>query len=53
MSSQCVEFLRELIIEVQPRQAGVLACVVLEGTSDGLADPRILEGAHCRCYNTK
>ena len=53
MSSQCVEFFRELIIEVQPRQASMLACVVLAGTSEGLADPRVLEGAHYRCCNTK
>ena len=52
MGSHCVEFLRELIVEVQPRQASVLACVVLAGTSEGLASPRVLEGARCRCCGT-
>ena len=41
MSSHCVEFLRELSIEVQPQQACVLACVVLAETSEGLAGPRV------------
>jgi len=53
VSSRCVEFLRELIGEVRLRQASVLACVVLMGTSEGLADPRVLEGAHCRCCGTE
>ena len=35
--SCCEEFLRELIVEVRPRQASELACVVLAGTSEGLA----------------
>ena len=35
MGSHCVEFLRELIIEVPPRQASVLAYVILAGTSEG------------------
>ena len=26
-------------------------CVVLAGTSEGLAGPRVLEGACCRCYD--
>jgi len=39
VSLHCVEFLRELIIEVRPQQASVLACVVLAGTSEGLAGP--------------
>ena len=50
MSSHCVEFLRELIVEVRPRQASVLACVVLAGTSEGLASPRVLERSRCRCW---
>ena len=33
----CDEFLWELGVEVRPRQASVLACVVLAGTSEGLA----------------
>jgi len=49
VGSHCVEFLRELIIEVRPRQANVLACVVLVGTSERLAGLRVLDGAHCRC----
>ena len=46
MGSRCVEFLKEFIVEVRPPQASVLACVVLAGTSEGLAGPRVLEGAH-------
>ena len=42
MCSRCVEFLRELIVEVWPRQATVLACIILAGTSEGLAGPRVL-----------
>ena len=49
MSSHCVEFLRELIVEVRPRQSNMLACVVLAGKSEGLAGLRVLEGARCRC----
>ena len=40
----CDEFLWELSVEVRPRQASELACVVLAGTSEGLAGPRVLEG---------
>ena len=50
MGSHCVEILRELILEVRPQQASVLACVVLAGKSEGLAGPRVLEGARCRCW---
>ena len=53
MSSHCVEILRELIVEVQPRQASMLACIVLAGISEELAGPRVLEGARCRCCGTK
>ena len=42
MGSRCDEFLWELIIEVRSRQASVLACVVLTGTSEGLVSPRVL-----------
>ena len=42
MSSHCVEFLRELIVEVRPWQASELACFVLAGTSEGLSYPRVL-----------
>ena len=38
----CNEFLWELGVEVWPRQASVLACVVLAGISEGLAGPRVL-----------
>ena len=31
---------------MRPRQASVLACIVLVGTSEGLVSPRVLEGAH-------
>ena len=53
MGSRCVEFLRELIVAVRPQQASVLACVVLTGTSEGLAGPRVLEGARCKCCGTE
>ena len=53
MSSHCVEFLRELIVEVQSRQASELTCVVFAGTSEGLAGPRVLEGARCKCCSTE
>ena len=29
-------------MEVRPRQASVLVCVVLAGTSEGLVGPRVL-----------
>ena len=44
-------FYREFI-EVRPRQANVLACVVFAGISEGLAGPRVLEGARFRCCST-
>jgi len=53
VGSHCVEFLRELIVEMRPRQASVLACVVLVGTSEGLAGPRVLERVCCRCCGTE
>ena len=48
----CDEFLWELDVEVRSRQASVLACVVLAGTSERLVGPRVLEGAHCKCCDT-
>ena len=39
----------ESVVEMRPRQASVLACVVLMRTSEKLAGPRVLEGARCRC----
>jgi len=51
--SCCEDFLKELIVEVRPRQASELACVVLAGISEKLAGSRVLEGARCRCCNTK
>ena len=41
--SRCVEFLRELGVDVRPRQASELACVVLARTSERLAGPRVLK----------
>ena len=38
----CVKFLWELDVEVRPRQASVLVCVVLAGTREGLLSPRVL-----------
>ena len=31
----------------------VRVCIVLVGTSEGLAGPRVLEGARCRCCGTE
>ena len=42
-STHCIES----VIEVRPRQASVLACVVLARTSERLTG----EGACCRCYD--
>ena len=42
MGSHCDELLWELGVEVRPRQASVLACIVLMGTSEGLVSPRFL-----------
>ena len=53
MGSHCDEFLWELDVEVRPRQASVLVCVILAGKSEELAGLRVLEGAHCRCYDTE
>ena len=53
MGSRSAEFLRELIVEVQPRHASELACVVHTGPSERLTGPRVLEGACCRCCGTK
>jgi len=40
MGSCCFEFLWELGVEVQPRQASVLAYVILAGTREGLESPK-------------
>ena len=40
--SRCFEFLWELGVEVRPRQASLLACVVFVGTREGLVSPRVL-----------
>ena len=42
MGLYCVEFLRELIVEVRPRQASELACVALAGIREGLVSLRVL-----------
>ena len=53
-SSCCEEFLRELGVEMRPQQASVLPlCIVLTGTSEGLAGPKVLERARCRCCGAK
>jgi len=53
VSSRCDEFLWELGVKVRPQQASMLTCVVLAGTSKGLAGLRVLEGARCRCCGTE
>ena len=35
---------------MHPQQASVLTCVVLAETSEGLTCPRVLEGAHYKCW---
>ena len=40
MGSQCFMFLWELGVKVRPRQACVLACVVLAETREGLESPK-------------
>ena len=40
MGSYCFEFLWQLGVEVRPRQASVLACVVLTRTREGLVNLR-------------
>ena len=42
MGSHCVEFLRELIVELRPQQASVLAYIVLAGANERFAGPRVL-----------
>ena len=49
MDSHRVEFLRELIVKVRPRQASVLVCVILAGISERFVGPRVCERARCRC----
>ena len=38
---------------MRPRQVSVLACVILAGTSEGLAGLRVHKGARCRCCSTE
>ena len=45
--TKCSNLYLESIVEVRPRQACVLACVVLAETSEELVAPRVLEEA---CY---
>ena len=40
MGSCCFEFLWELGVEVRPRQASVLACIVLVGTSERTSESK-------------
>ena len=42
MGSCCDEFLWELGVEMRPRQASVLACIVLVGIREELVSPRVL-----------
>ena len=35
---------------LRPWRAYGFACIVLARTSKGPAGPRVLEGAHCRCW---
>ena len=49
MGSRCDEFLWELGVEVRPRQASVLACIVLTEIREGLVGLRVLVGTHYRC----
>ena len=42
MGSHCVEFLRELTVQMWPWQARMLTCVTLTGTREGLVSPRVL-----------
>ena len=42
MGSHFDKVLWELIVEVQPRQASVVACIVLVGTREGLVSLRVL-----------
>ena len=53
VGSRCVEFLRELIVKVRPRQASMLVCVVLIGTREGLVSPRVLVWTRYRCCGTE
>ena len=48
--TKCSNMYLESVVEVRSRQASELACVVLAETSERLAGPRVIEGAHCsRC----
>jgi len=40
-------------VEVRPRLASVLACIILARTSEGLAGLRVFKGARCRCSGTE
>ena len=51
MGSCCDEFLWEL--GVRGATSAVLAYVVLARTNKGLAGPRVLERARCRCCGTE
>ena len=51
--SCCFEFLWELGVEVRPKQASVLACVILLGTREGLVSPRVLVRTPCRRCGTE
>ena len=40
-------------VEVRPRQASVLACVILAVTNEGLEGTRVLEGARYKYCGTE
>ena len=40
MITKCSDVWLEELLEVRPRQAGALACVVLAGTREGLVSPK-------------
>ena len=50
---KCSYPLYQEVIEVRHRQASVLACAILAGTSEGLVGLRVLEGAYCRYCGTE
>jgi len=39
----------EELWRLRPRRACEFECVILAGTSEGVAGLRVLEGSHCRC----
>ena len=50
--TKCFNLYLEELWRLWPRRAFGFTCVVLAGTSEGLAGPRVLEGARCKCCGT-